>query len=942
MSIILLKEPNYPYIVHFNACKENQEISLNTIKKTQEYVQRSFQLLGIFFIALKDSIRRNLGNAGTSFKYIVLGYYGSLSDFRPPKDIYLAVFKIVYWVAAMGWGTIATTFRLLMERVSPGHSLSLKQFVNDEINVDHIKTEELELDTSFVPANIKVDALKDLFKEINFTDKNAPGYMAPETCREITRIIPLEELKENLEKFIQRVNTREAFLGTPPGHDVPRLMDFYQHIEDAVRLSIYKTTKDVAEFETQNGTDFANFSIEKKREYNNLLETRARVVLDLAIAGAHCGARYMGEATEIYSNLYNEGGIPNAKDLQGTIIEILAKKREEIAKGQIQIHLGTDTHEFTKYMGNMGKILGIPGTKNIIEHLSRSIDTHQMLNYFFQEYTVDTIIDTIQEKIKTSKTFREKITDWIKDQVKDWNHEKYENIDNIVERIEGFLSSNLETPASAHNFKTIQEVIFDLKKEKVALPKINGDWDNFLIEFFALPELKDKLKNMFPQGNEESDLQYRMKLFQQINTLKTSCSRAMLGPEILKELQDAIESEESDNFTPITLDRYLPRFMEKAKIEKMKAILANEYEIPMEQDTLSRVLKGEVNLRVAIRNYQEQARQNEFLNCFDLEEIAEKGISKELMEWILVSQGILNPQITIQSEMKYRNFTLNQVRSYVRVIHQGLKIEITDQLSLEKLFELLDFRNQNREELSSYISALALSEKRYSESTLFEREKILTRIFNQSFYNAPDKVIPVAEKITNKIFYSKWKKVCLIQLPKASADLFSNVVFKIALTVSTIAISVFLIYQVHAEVTHFVSARGIPFIINHVPVQIIRAGNKVIEAKEFIWKNSLKIIMATWLFRGAIGRLSEIPYLSAAARAIDLWKVCKILYGSPQTLFGFAISTSLGVIRSVWDTSQEISYQFRRISNHAEKERLMLCKQKSLEVWNGCQRAALA
>ncbi|MGL5627353.1 MAG: hypothetical protein ACRDDW_07605 [Candidatus Rhabdochlamydia sp.] len=939
MSIILLKEPNCPYIVHFNACKDNQEISLNTVKKTQECVQRSFQLLGVFFVALKDSVYKNIGNAGTSFKYIVLGYYGSLSDFRPPKDIYLAVFKIVFWVAAMGWGTIATTFRLFMERTSPGHSLLLKQFVNDEINVDHIKTEELELDTSFVPLNIKVDVLKDLFKEINFTNKNAPGYMAPETRREITRIFSPEELEGNLEKFIQRVNTREAFLGTPPGHDVPRLMDFYQQIEDAVRLSIYQTTKDVAEFETQNGTDFANFSIEKNREYNNLLEIRARVVLDLAIAGAHCGARYMGEAMDVYYSVYGKEGITNDKDFQGTIIEILAKKREEIAKGQIQIHLGTDTHQFTKYMSNMGKVLGIPGTKNIIEHLSRSIDIYQMLNYFFQEYTVDTIIDTIQEKIKTSKTFREKITDWIKDQVEDWNRKKYENVDNIVKRIEEFLGSNLETPASAHNFKIIQEVLFDLKKEKVALPKINGDWDDFLIEFFTLPELKDKLKNMLPQGKEESDLQYRMRFAQQINTLKRSCSEAMLGSELLKELQDAIES---DNFIPIPLDRYLPRFMEKTKIEKMKAILANEYEIPIEQDTLSRVLKGEVNLTTAIQNYQEQARQNEFLTCFDLEEIAEKGISKELMEWILVSQGILNPQITIQSEIGHRNFTLNQVQSYVNVVYQGLNIEITNQISLEKLFELLNSRNENREEISSYISTLALSEKRYRQDASFEREKILTRIFNQSFCNAPDEVIPVAEKITNKIFYPKWKKVGLIQLPKASAALFSNVVFKIALTVSTIAISAFLIYQTHAEVKHFIAARGIPFVINHVPVQIIRAGNKIIEAKEFVWRHSLKIIMATWLFREGIGRLPEIPYLSAAARTIDLWKVYKILFSSPQTLFGFAISTSLNAISSVWNTSQEISHQFRRISNHAEKERLMLCKQKSLEVWEGCQRAALA
>lgn len=906
MSIVFLQKSNCPYTVHFNVYEEN----INILQKIKICTQRLFQLISVFFIALKESVCGNLQGIKNSELLIL-------------SNIYVAAFTIVFWITIIGWGTLTTTVRLFKEKTFSNFTV-LKQFADNEINVNHIKTEEVRLDASSVPANIKVDDLKDIFKKINFTDKNAPGYMAPETRREMTGMFSSEELEGNLEKFIQRVGTREAFLGTPPSHDLPQLMDFYQQIEDAVRLSIYKTTEDVAEFEIQNGIAFPNFSIEQKRKYNNLLERRARLVLDLAVAGAHCGARYMGEAMEAYYGIYSRKGIPNDKDLQGTLIEILAKKREELAKEQIQRYLGSNelggvnAHLFTKYMGTMGKLLGIPGTKNIIEHLSRGIDVHQMLNYFFQEYTVDTIIDTIQEKIKTSKTFREKIIDWIKDQVKDWNHEKYENVDTIVERIKEFQRSNLETPASARNFKIIQEVLFDLKEEKVALPKINGDWNDFLIELFALSKFKDKIIKRFPKENEESELQYRIR----INTLKGSYSEAMLGPDLLKALQDAIES---DNFTPIPLDRYLPRFMEKAEIEKMKAILANEYEIPMEQDTLARVLKGKVSLKEAIQNQQELARRNEFLSCFDLEEIAEQGLSKELMEWILVSQKILKPQIEIESDLNLKQANEGQMLSYINIVHQGFKenprvsTEAKDQMPLERLLKLLRTKDENVEDFSSYIETLHLNEKRYRQNT--EKEKILTQIFNQSFQHDSAAVITAAEKAsgTAKSFYPKWKKICWIQLPKSSVDLFSNGFFKTTLMISAVALSIFLARQLFVD-------KGIPFIINQIP----RAGNAF---KGFIKEHSF-IILSTLLTIKIIKMLPEIPYLSAAARAINVWKVF-VIYS-----FKIILEISIDSLRSYsWHIIANVKQRFLRISENAEKDRLMICRQRSFSVWKGCQVA---
>lgn len=106
MGIVLLQASNnHPaYTIHLGN-KSEKEVDV----KIRACAQRAFQLLGIFCVSLKDSACRNLGSAGTSFKYIVLGYYGPLRKFQPPQDIYLAVFKVVFWVAMMGWGIVATT-----------------------------------------------------------------------------------------------------------------------------------------------------------------------------------------------------------------------------------------------------------------------------------------------------------------------------------------------------------------------------------------------------------------------------------------------------------------------------------------------------------------------------------------------------------------------------------------------------------------------------------------------------------------------------------------------------------------------------------------------------------------------------------------------------------------------------------------------------------------
>lgn len=261
---------------------------------------------------------------------------------------------------------------------------------------------------------------------------------------------------------------------------------------------------------------------------------------------------------------------------------------------------------------------------------------------------------------------------------------------------------------------------------------------------------------------------------------------------------------------------------------------------------------------------------------------------------------------------------------------------LTTEVCYYILLNLLRNREENAEEIFPHISTPDI---RYRKEARFKRDAVLTWVFNQSFQKNPGRIVATAESLSNKIFYPKWKEVCLIQLPKVPADIFCNTYFKVALTASAIFVSIFSIYQVHARVSHLFAAKGIPFIINHVPVQVIRAGNAIIGAKEFVWRNYLPIIVVTWLIREGIGRLPEIPYLSAAARSIDLRQLYNRFTSSPQTIFWFALERSISVISSVWGVSQNIGQRFRKISSNAEKERDIAYRQKSLGVWKNCQVA---
>ncbi len=623
VTIKLIESP--AFIVDFRQFVKRDE-NVSNFQKVQRVVLSPFGLVQCIFIAVAKSAYVTTQYSWTSFKLIVLGYHGSLSNYHPPKDSYLAGLKVVLWAAMNFWCFTTTALRLLINQINPPSNRYLAVFAGKEIDLEHLQSKELAINVSDVPAETTIDNLWGMFNKINFDNKSRLGYMAPNSRKEGDTIYTVEELKKGLETFTNHVKGRIPFLGTPRAYDTPRLMAFYKQIEDAIRFSIHKLDQKLKEFQQTNGTDPASYNEEQQKAYKNILEDRARIAIDMAIAGKHCGARYMGEAMSTYFSFESkeiEGGT-----LQGSLFEILAQKRSKIAQDQVQKYLGNDTHALSKYMSNLGPLLGLPGTNNVIETLDQSLDFNLFLGRFFAEYTVDAIIETVQAKIQKSGVLREKIIDWLKDQVGDWKKDA-NAAQEIISKIQPIIDKKVENAAVPPEFEAFQRLITHLQKENITWPS-KENWDDFVTELFTLEKAKEWCAQNLPHTN-------LIQLAKEKNKLKQAFSEETLGPDITKQLKSEILSEKQ-----LDLSSVINRNIEAEKIQEIHKEMRENLSI--ESETLSRVLNGSASLKEVVENYYNLARRGEFLEKLKLDAIATQGVSSEILEWILVSQKILLPQ----------------------------------------------------------------------------------------------------------------------------------------------------------------------------------------------------------------------------------------------------------------------------------------------------------
>jgi len=229
--------------------------------------------------------------------------------------------------------------------------------------------------------------------------------------------------------------------------------------------------------------------------------------------------------------------------------------------------------------------------------------------------------------------------------------------------------------------------------------------------------------------------------------------------------------------------------------------------------------------------------------------------------------------------------------------------------------------------------------KRYQFRVLKASDELLKVIFEESFHHASQPVIRDAKCIEGS-FYPLWKRVCLIYIPKTLGTFFGSPLIKMAISIAVlyytykIGNSAFKgMKHLFKGMEHLFIDKVIPFVINNTPITLIRSSNRILDAIDWVRQRKFKLLIGTFIIQKFILYGPNIPYFTATIRAINIWDIGWALYRSPQTLFGFLISSGVSGAQFSWRNSNFLSAFFSSIAIKAESERLATSKSKSYAAW---------
>lgn len=863
-KLVLIQQP-HSFSVELSSYEQKEE-SRSVLQRISIITKCCIGSASYLVIAFGRACYNTAKYTKSSFKAYVI------EDFNPFLNPVLTVMRVSIWVSCVGLSTIAETGRLWINYVSPvNRETSLKIFARPELNLQHLQTCDVALDASRVPTSIKVDDLESIFQDITFEDKNSPAYMAPSVLTDEGNRYSREDGLARLKQFIFRVKTREPFLGTPPAYDIPRLYAFYQQIEDAIRISIFTHQERLDLFHKQYGNDCSQYDEDAKKKYRNLLEDKARVAIDVSIASAHCGARYMGDSMKVYYNSIGEDLTAN-QGLTGTLKQLLARKRKDIAEAHIQQHLANDTHGYAGYMSAFGVLFGIPGTQNIVEHLLGPL-SEKFKTLFFEEYTPEFIIANVQENVKKSQSFREAIIDWLKDQCGEWDlREKQASI-----QLKTSLVKGIQRVIEAGGLKVVSQeerlyqLLKYLKEKNVILPDIEtaetkepqadkdlkvDSWNKFVNNLFALEDAKNWI-------DKEFGLDKIAKA-----GFKQHCFREQIGCDVAQLKEEISRNRCFD-------ERHIPII--DSRIEDIKRLFQDNDLVSPSEDTLKRVVSKELFSEQIVHDTYELTRRQEFIEALNLDNMAQEGLSLDMLEWILVSQGILYPRRRLTPRVHESLSSKEQLLAelilkncYFSMIGEVNK-PVIDRLKnwIESLKKCTDGDRGNIEleaqEILNTINQSDLSTYRYRSYT----DNLLEYMLDRGFKIAHDDIQNASEAFLHYSLYNKCRKIVNIKIPSVIGNVAGHLLTRSVVVISTFVVSIWFSWRYYGAAYEFTNKIIIPYCIDNAPDVVLKIGRAV----NYIYKNPLKSMLVLWLFRETIKKLPEIPHFSKCVENIDIEKI---------------------------------------------------------------------
>lgn len=259
-----------------------------------------------------------------------------------------------------------------------------------------------------------VSDLLTLFDQVNFSDSYAEHYADPASFQSDTGTRNPATLRSMLSGFINKVNYRTAYLGTPAAGS-GALETFYNSIERAVTHTIRK--------------------IVEMPESNDKKQIIKRTIIEFLRASGYCGGRIYANACQQYFTV-TTGQAPTFKD---ELLNTLGSYREVLLQ---TVMPNQDVHTFNHVMHHLGKKLGIPGAEMMQGfddmYGGYNINYSNLQTAFKALYNSKNIIfECIKPAIEQTADLRNKLLDWCKENLpQEWHREEFQEIYSRVEELE--------------------------------------------------------------------------------------------------------------------------------------------------------------------------------------------------------------------------------------------------------------------------------------------------------------------------------------------------------------------------------------------------------------------------------------------------------------------------------------------------------------------------
>lgn len=275
---------------------------------------------------------------------------------------------------------------------------------------------------------IRVEMLKALLSKINFTDANADGFRDPETIvdsgssknSEPIRVSP-EQLKIGLKSLCDAVNFRIPYVGTPSEKEPEKLKKWYGELELLIKHLLIASFKEDPKSERQSNGQ------EEERDPTPWAST----VIELSIAGLHCGGRLFDDAKYLYDIKFGE-----PETLQDKLLERIERLKFGIAHEMVNHNSLHNLHIKNKILQVIDEAFGIPDEEKAKRYYfndsiaPKSIDRERIERNFRRNFSSVAIIDRIDQAVngEHSEICRDLIIDWFKDNIADDWTEKFNKI----------------------------------------------------------------------------------------------------------------------------------------------------------------------------------------------------------------------------------------------------------------------------------------------------------------------------------------------------------------------------------------------------------------------------------------------------------------------------------------------------------------------------------